>query len=117
PAERVQHYLRIHNLHRVLEIHERFMLHPRILDVLEALIGPDVLALQTMLFLKGPGKPGQGYHQDSFYIPTHPDTLCGAWLAVDRADLDNGCLWMTVGSQHEPVYPPKDAEPDHESRL
>lgn len=110
PYERAQHYLRIHMLHRVLEIHERFLLHPRILDVLQALIGPDVMALQTMLFIKGPGKPGQGYHQDSFYIPTHPDSLCGAWLAIDRADEENGCLWMTVGSQHEPVYPPADPE-------
>lgn len=104
--ERAQHYLRIHMLHRVLPLHERFLLHPRILDVLEALIGPDVRALQTMLFLKGPGQPGQGYHQDSYYIPTQPDTLCGAWLAVDRADEENGCLWITEGSQFEPIYPP-----------
>jgi phytanoyl-CoA hydroxylase len=98
-------YLRIHMLHRVLAIHERFLLHPRILDVLEALIGPDVMAMQSMFFLKFPGGEGQGYHQDSYYIPTVPDTLCGAWLAVDRADLENGCLWFTPGSQHEPIYP------------
>lgn len=105
-AERAQYYLRIHMLHRVMAIHEQYLLHPRVLDVLEALIGPDVLALQTMLFLKGPGKPGQGYHQDSYYIPTAPDTLIGAWIALDPADTLNGCLWMTMGSQHEPVYPP-----------
>jgi ectoine hydroxylase-related dioxygenase (phytanoyl-CoA dioxygenase family) len=92
-------------LHRVLPIQERFLLHPRVLDVLEALIGPDILALQSMLFFKQPGQDGQGYHQDSYYIPTLPDTLCGAWLAIDRADEENGCLWMTVGSQHEPIYP------------
>lgn len=86
-------------------IHERYLLHPRILDVLEALIGPDVMAMQTMLFLKPPGSAGQGYHQDAYYIPTKPDTLCGAWLALDRADEENGCLWMTRGTQHEPVYP------------
>src|SRR3712207_7775939 len=94
-------------LHRKLELHERYLLHPRVLDVLEALIGPDVLALQTMLFLKPPGKPGQGWHQDSYYIPTHPDSLCGAWIAIDDADELNGAMWMAVGSQHEPVYPPK----------
>jgi hypothetical protein len=105
PDQRLQYWLRVHMLHRRLPIHERFLLHPRILDVLEALIGPDVLALQTMLFFKQPGQPGQGYHQDSYYIPTFPDTLCGAWLAIDHADEENGCLWMTVGSQHEPVYP------------
>jgi phytanoyl-CoA hydroxylase len=93
------------NVHRVLEIHERFLLHPRVLDVLEALIGPDVMAMQSMLFLKYPGGAGQGYHQDAYYIPTVPDTLCGAWIAIDRADEENGCMWFTPGTQHEPIYP------------
>ena len=107
PQEKAEYFLRIHMLHRQLELHERYLLHPRVLDVLQALIGPDVLALQTMLFLKGPGKPGQGWHQDSYYIPTHPDTLCGAWIAIDDCDEQNGALWYATGSQHEPVYPPK----------
>jgi phytanoyl-CoA hydroxylase len=58
PEEKAQYFLRVHMLHRKLELHERYLLHPGVLDVLEALIGPDVLALQTMLFLKPPGKPG-----------------------------------------------------------
>ncbi len=98
-------WLRVHMLHRLSSIHERFLLHPRVLDVLVAIIGPDVLALQSMLFFKQPGQPGQGYHQDSYYIPTFPDTLCGAWLALTQATVQNGCLWYTVGSQHEPIYP------------
>lgn len=106
--EKVQYFLRIHMLHRKLELHERYLLHPRVLDVLEALIGPDVLALQSMLFLKPPGKPGQGWHQDSYYIPTFPDSLCGAWIAIDDADELNGAMWMAKGSQAEPVYPPHD---------
>ncbi len=106
PDEKAQYFLRIHRLHRNLELHERYMLHPRVLDVLQILIGPDVLAMQTMLFLKPPGKPGQGWHQDSYYIPTHPDTLCGAWIAVDDCDERNGAMWFAEGSQVEPVYPP-----------
>jgi len=97
--------LRIHMLHRKLELHERYMLHPRVLDVLECLIGPDILALQTMLFMKPPGKEGQGWHQDTYYIPTHPDTLCGAWICIDDCDELNGAMWMATGSGHEPVYP------------
>ncbi len=104
-GERRHYYERIHMPHRTCEIAERFLLHPRIVDVLEALIGPDVLSLQTMLFFKQPGQAGQGFHQDSYYIPTQPDTLIGAWLAIDPADEENGCLWMTPGSQHEPIYP------------
>lgn len=107
PREKAEYFLRIHMLHRQLALHERYLLHPRVLDVLEVLIGPDLLALQTMLFLKPPGKPGQGWHQDSYYIPTHPDSLCGAWIAIDDCDEFNGAMWMATGSQHEPVYPPK----------
>lgn len=106
PEEKAQFFLRIHMLHRKLELHERYMLHPRVLDVLEVIIGPDVLAMQTMLFLKPPGKPGQGWHQDSYYIPTLPDTLCGAWIAIDDCDEHNGAMWMAKGSGSEPVYPP-----------
>jgi phytanoyl-CoA hydroxylase len=104
---------RIHMLHRRLEIHERYMLHSRILDVVQALVGPDVLALQTMLFVKRPGSSGQGYHQDSFHIITEPDTLIGAWIALDRADEENGCLRVTAGSQNEPVYPDVDEDAGH----
>ena len=59
-AERVAQFSRIHNAHRVHPMHERFLLHPRILDVVEQLNGPDVLALQSMSFFKQPGQPGQG---------------------------------------------------------
>jgi ectoine hydroxylase-related dioxygenase (phytanoyl-CoA dioxygenase family) len=106
PMEQAQYFLRIHMLHRKLALHEKYLLHPRLLDVLEVIIGPDVLSLQSMLFLKPPGKPGQGWHQDSYYIPTHPDTLCGAWIAIDDADEFNGAMWFAKGSGVEPVYPP-----------
>jgi phytanoyl-CoA hydroxylase len=113
PETRLDQLLRIHMLHRRLEIHEQFMLHPRVLDVVQALVGPDVLALQTMLFVKRPGSGGQGYHQDSFHIITQPDTLIGAWLALDPAGEENGCLRITVGSQNEPVYPDVDERAGH----
>ncbi|MEO6874836.1 MAG: phytanoyl-CoA dioxygenase family protein [Opitutaceae bacterium] len=116
PLEKAQLVARIHMLHRQVPLHERFMLHPRVLDVLETLTGPDVLALQTMLFLKPPGSPGQGWHQDTFYIPTHPDTLCGAWIAIDDCDEYNGAMWMAAGSQVEPVYPPPQPQPSYGDR-
>ena len=98
-------WVRGHMLHRLSPLHERFLLHPRVLDVLAALIGPDVLALQSQLFFKRPGQPGQGYHQDSYYLATFPDTLCAAWIALTPATRANGCLWYALGSQHDPVYP------------
>src|SRR5213078_3312070 len=80
PEERCKHFLRIHMLHRLLPLHEKYMLHPRVLDALEVLIGPDVLALQTMLFIKPPGASGRGVPQAWFLTPPQPDPLCGAWI-------------------------------------
>ena len=99
--------LRIHMGHQKVALWERYLLYPRVLDVVQALVGPDVMAMQTMLFTKAPGSNGQGFHQDTFYIPTFPDTLIGAWIAIDRADEENGCLWVSPGSNAEPIYPPE----------
>ena len=103
---RMKQLIRVHQGHQRHELWERYLLHPRVLDVVQGLQGPDVLALQTMLFTKAPGSNGQGFHQDTYFIPCFPDTLIGAWIAVERADEENGCLWISPGSQHEPVYPP-----------
>ncbi|SDO23155.1 chlorinating enzyme [Paenibacillus sp. yr247] len=99
---------RVHMISRLNAAAERGLLHPRVLDVIEALIGPDVYALQSMLFLNPPGRGGQGWHQDACYIKTHPDTLIGAWIALEEADEENGCLWVVPGSNHEPIYPPQE---------
>jgi len=103
--DRLHRFDRIHMIHTQDPVMERFLLHPRILDLLEALIGPDVLALQTMQFYNPPGKGGQGWHQDSYYITTYPDTLIGSWLALETVDEENGCLWVAPGSRVEPIYP------------
>lgn len=98
---------RVHMVSRLDAAAEWGMLHPRVLDVTEALIGPDVYALQSMMFLNPPGRGGQGWHQDSYYIKTHPDTMLGAWMALEEVDEENGCLWVVPGSNHEPIYPPE----------
>jgi ectoine hydroxylase-related dioxygenase (phytanoyl-CoA dioxygenase family) len=56
-----------------------------------------------MLFMKGPGNPGQAWHQDEYYIPTRDRSLCGAWIALDDATRDNGCLWVIPGSHRSGV--------------
>lgn len=48
--------------------------------------------------LKSAGKPGQAWHQDEHYIPTRDRSLTAAWIALDDATLENGCLWVLPGS-------------------
>lgn len=57
--------------------------------------------MQSMLFVKASGKPGQAWHQDEDYIPTRDRSLTGCWLAMDDATVENGCLWVIPGS-HRP---------------
>jgi ectoine hydroxylase-related dioxygenase (phytanoyl-CoA dioxygenase family) len=106
-------YLCIHFPHKLSAVCERFIHQPSIVDALTKVIGPDVKAMQSMLFIKAEGKPGQAWHQDEFYIPSRDRSITAAWIAVDDANVDNGCLWVIPGS-HAPgvIYP--DREHDDE---
>ena len=38
------------------------------------------------------------WHQDNGYTPLVPEEYVTCWLALDDADLENGCLWVIPGS-------------------
>lgn len=44
-------------------------------------------------------------HQDGFYWCRKPNIACGAWIALDPVDRENGCLWYARGSQKKGVMP------------
>ncbi len=44
-------------------------------------------------------------HQDGFYWNRQPDLACGAWIALDPVDRENGCLWYARGSHRQGVRP------------
>jgi ectoine hydroxylase-related dioxygenase (phytanoyl-CoA dioxygenase family) len=94
----MQRYLCIHFPHKLSPLMAHTLAHPAIVEVLTHVIGPDVKAMQSMLFIKAAGKPGQAWHQDEDFIPTRDRSLTGAWIAMDRATIENGCLWVLPGS-------------------
>jgi phytanoyl-CoA hydroxylase len=96
--EVMRNYLCIHFPHKISNTMEHFLAHPVMVDVLTKIIGPNVKCMQSMLFIKAAGKPGQAWHQDEDFIPTRDRTLTGGWIAMDDATLDNGCLWVLPGS-------------------
>lgn len=102
----LRRYLCIHNPHKVSELAAAALRSPRVVPFLTSVIGPDVKAMQSMLFIKSEGKPGQAWHQDEFFIPTRDRSLTAVWTALDRATIENGCLWVLPGS-HSPgvIYP------------
>jgi hypothetical protein len=94
-------YLAIQFPHKASALVREHLAHPHVTSVLAELIGPNVKCMQSMLFMKPPGKPGQAWHQDEFYIPTRDRSLTGVWIALDDAIVENGCLWVQPGS-HRP---------------
>lgn len=97
-ADVLKRYLCIHFPHKLSAIMENYIAHLLIVDVLTKVIGADVKCMQSMLFIKAAGKPGQAWHQDEDFIPTRDRSLTGAWMALDDATVENGCLWVIPGS-------------------
>jgi ectoine hydroxylase-related dioxygenase (phytanoyl-CoA dioxygenase family) len=94
----LQDVLAIHFPHKISPLMRQMLFHPGIVDMLAAVVGPDVKCMQSMLFVKNAGKPGQAWHQDETFIPTRDRSLIGVWIALDDATIDNGCLWIQPGS-------------------
>ena len=111
--EALQRVLCIHFPHKLSATFKAFLAHPVIVATLQKIIGPDVKAMQSMLFVKASGKPGQAWHQDEDFIPTRDRSLTGVWIALDDATLKNGCLWMHSGSQKAGVLWPQKFHYDH----
>ncbi|TCC60992.1 phytanoyl-CoA dioxygenase family protein [Kribbella pittospori] len=112
PGEDVlRKYLCIHQPHKVSDAALAALHAPRVVTALTALIGPNVKAMQSMLFIKSEGKPGQAWHQDEFFIPTRDRSLTAVWIALDDATVENGCLWVLPGSHRRGViYPDREQD-------
>jgi ectoine hydroxylase-related dioxygenase (phytanoyl-CoA dioxygenase family) len=110
-ADVLRRYLCIHHPHKLSGIIRRSIATRRIVDVLVRLIGPNVKSMQSMLFVKSEGKPGQPWHQDEFFIPTRDRSLTAVWIALDDATIENGCLWALPGSHRRGVlYPDREQD-------
>ena len=105
-ADVLRQFLCIHYPHKFSALMHDTMRHPSIVGPLTEIIGPNLKSMQSMLFIKAEGKPGQAWHQDEMFIPTRDRSLAAAWIALDDATVENGCLWVLPGS-HRPgvIYP------------
>ena len=110
-ADVLRSFLCIHFPHKVSPVLFDLLSHPRAVEILTGIIGPDVKAMQSMLFIKSEGKPGQAWHQDEYFIPTRDRSLTGVWIALDDATVSNGCLWVLPGSHRAGIiYPERDID-------
>ena len=93
------------NRHRVDPLQMHYLKLPRVRDILWDIMGAEPVGLQSMVFFKPSGFPGQAYHQDSKYITTEPESLHASWIALDDVDEDNGCMYAIPGSNNGEIMP------------
>ena len=80
---------------------------PAIVERLASLLGPDILLWRTQMFYKKPGDGATLWHQDynvpgPFRVPSiDPPVTITAWIALDDATIENGCVELIAGSHLE----------------
>jgi phytanoyl-CoA hydroxylase len=73
---------------------------PKLLDRIEALLGPKLLFVNSMVVTKPPGVDARHpLHQDLLYFGFRPgDAVVGTWTALEPVTRANGCLAVLPGS-------------------
>ncbi|MGI9310129.1 MAG: phytanoyl-CoA dioxygenase family protein [bacterium] len=86
-------------MHTILRSAHELATHPRMLDVVEAILGADILLYNTTYIIKEPNSPAHvSWHQDLTYWGLDRDDQVSAWLALSPADERGGCMRMLPGS-------------------
>ncbi|MCA9433030.1 MAG: phytanoyl-CoA dioxygenase family protein [Candidatus Omnitrophica bacterium] len=79
----------------------RLVSDPRLLDIAEVFIGPNIALFASHYISKpaGDGRPVL-WHQDGSYWPLDPMEVVTLWLAVDDSTPENGCMRVVPGTHH-----------------
>ncbi|MEO7852072.1 MAG: phytanoyl-CoA dioxygenase family protein [Rubrivivax sp.] len=71
----------------------------QILDLVESVLGPDIVLWGCHVFCKPAGDGHETpWHQDGHYWPIRPLANCTVWVALDPSTADNGCLRVIPAS-------------------
>ncbi len=77
--------------------------HPRVLDAVESVLGPDILVWESAWFIKfAKDKAYVSWHQDGTYWSLQPLNVTTAWIALSESNVANGCLRVIPGTHKTP---------------
>lgn len=97
---------KLDNPHHHRDVVRELARDPALVSIVESLIGAGVWVYFSQVFFKPPEGGGpKPAHQDNFYFgPNNLDGVVTAWVALDDATLENGCLYFGEGTNRGPVY-------------
>lgn len=77
----------------------KILTNPKIVAHVKDLLGNDVVGWGSHFFCKMPGDGKRvAWHQDASYWPLTPSKAVTVWLAIDDADVANGCMRVIPGT-------------------
>ena len=91
---------KVFNCHMVGEA-MALALSDAIIEPLRELLADELDCFQSQFIFKNPGVIGQPWHQDAYYFRYDRQPQVTVWVALSKATLRNGCLWVVPGS-HRP---------------
>lgn len=96
--------------HIVMPLAYRIGADPRMLDVVEGILGPNILIYAVEFFIKEPNTPHiVSMHQDLTYWGLGATSgMVTAWLSLSPATPASGCMDFVRGSHKNPILPHED---------
>ena len=84
--------------------------HPDLLDMVEGILGPDILIYGAEFFIKEASTPHiVSMHQDLTYWGLGAtDNLVTAWIALSEVNQESGCMQFVAGSHNHQILPHED---------
>jgi non-haem Fe2+, alpha-ketoglutarate-dependent halogenase len=104
-----------HKPHLVYGWAQELIRQPAILDAIEGIIGPDILAWETVFFTKEPRTSDYiSWHQDITYwgLDQEGDVVT-AWVALSPSTPESGCMRVVPGTHKREVVPHADTFGEH----
>lgn len=94
---------------RLIPSFDRLIRHPRLIEAVTPILGPDLLVWSGGLFIKEADSTHVvSWHQDLTYWGLDDAEEVTAWVALSPSNLDSGCMRFVPGSHRKQLMPHKD---------
>jgi non-heme Fe2+,alpha-ketoglutarate-dependent halogenase len=89
--------------------------HPKVLDAVEDVLGPDILVYHSTMWIKEAHTPAYvRWHQDGAYFFLDPLDHVTAWVALSEASELAGCMRVVPGTHRLPMIEHDDKPTPHD---
>ncbi|GMX65961.1 phytanoyl-CoA dioxygenase family protein [Paenibacillus elgii] len=107
PEERELHIRKMYNFIDYVPVLRDIVYSPEIVNIVEGILGEESRLTDPISLLKSPKVgPEKPWHQDMAYgVTAYDKPLVGAWVALDEARAENGCMHIIPRSHLQGAVP------------